>query len=75
LSRDLRRYAKQTNFQIAFGAVLLLLLVGLGLVWYLYGSAAAGLGLLCVIAGLSPVLLILLVLLVFDWIVKNAGRE
>ncbi len=75
MSRDLRRFARQTNLQIAFGAVLILLIVGVGLVWYFYGGAAAGAGLLCVLAGLSPVILILLVLLALDWILKGAGRE
>ncbi|OGO21297.1 MAG: hypothetical protein A2Y54_04400 [Chloroflexi bacterium RBG_16_51_16] len=75
MSRDLRRFARQTNLQIALGAVLILLIVGIGLVWYFYGGAAAGAGLLCVIAGLSPVVLILLVLLALDWILKGAGRE
>ncbi len=75
MSRDLRRFARQTNLQIAIGAVLILLVVGVGLVWYFYGGAAAGAGLLCVLAGLSPVILILLVLLALDWILKGAGRE
>jgi len=75
MNRDLRRFARQTNLQIALGAVLILLIVGIGLVWYFYGGAAAGAGLLCVIAGLSPVVLILLVLLALDWILKGAGRE
>jgi len=75
MSRDLRRFARQTNLQIALGAILILLIVGIGLVWYFYGGAAAGAGLLCVIAGLSPVVLILLVLLALDWILKGAGRE
>jgi len=75
LSRDLRRFARQTNLQIGLGAVILLLIVGLGLVWYFYGDTAAGFGLLCVLAGLSPVVLILLLLLVLDWILKSAGRE
>ena len=75
MSRDLRRFARQTNLQIALGAVLILLIVGIGLVWYFYGGAAAGAGFLCLIAGLAPVVLILLVLLALDWILKGAGRE
>ena len=75
MSRDLRRFARQTNLQIALGAILILLIVGIGLVWYFYGGVAAGAGLLCVIVGLSPVVLILLVLLALDWILKGAGRE
>ena len=74
MSRDLRRFARQTNLQIFFGAVLILLIVGIGLVWYFYGVAAAGTGFLCVLAGLSPIVLILLVLFILDWILKSAGR-
>jgi hypothetical protein len=57
---------------LAVGAFLLLFVVGLGLIWAVYGQGAAGMGLLCLLAGLAPVILIAAVFLVIDWIVKSA---
>ena len=75
MSRDLRKYARDTNLRLIVGAILLLLIVGLGLTWYFYGVSAAGLGFICVLAGLTPVVLILFVFLAADWIMKRAGRK
>ena len=44
--RDLRRYANQTNFRLIVGGLLLLFIVGDGLIYIIYGSAAAISGLL-----------------------------
>ncbi len=74
-NRDLRKYAQQTNFRLAAGAVLLLFIVGGGLIYSLYGPGAALTGLLCLAAGLAPILLIAAVLWLMDWIVKRANRE
>jgi len=75
MSRDLRNYGKQTNVRLIVGAVVLLAVVGLGLIWLIYGDAAAAAGLFCMLAGLSPVVLILLVFVAIDWIMKSAGRK
>lgn len=75
MSRDLRRYARDTNVRLIVGAFLLLLVVGLGLTWYFYGGGAAALGFICVLAGLTPVVLILFVFFAADWVVKRAGRK
>jgi hypothetical protein len=75
MKRNLRDYSKQTNRQLVIGALLILFLVGGGLIWYFYGGAGAGLGVVCLIAGLSPVVLILGIFLVMDWILKRAGRK
>jgi TM2 domain-containing membrane protein YozV len=75
MSRDLRDYARKTNVRLVVGAVLLLFVVGLGLVYLVYGKAAAGFGFLCLLAGLTPVALILLVLGFIDWVMKRAGRD
>lgn len=72
MSRDLRKYSKQTNIRLAIGAFLLLFVVGLGLIWAIYGQNAAGMGLLCLLAGMAPVILIAVVFLVMDWILKSA---
>jgi len=75
MKRDLRDYAKQTDRRLIFGALFLLFVVGGGLIWYFYGGAGAGLGVVCLLAGLSPVVLILGIFLVMDWILKRAGHK
>jgi hypothetical protein len=72
MKRDLREYAKQTNIQLTLGAFVLLFIVGLGLIYWIYGPGAAGLGLLCLLGGLVPIAIILFVLFGIDWIVKRA---
>jgi hypothetical protein len=72
VKRDLRAFAKQTNVRLAVGAILTLLIVGGGLIWLIYGPGAASFGLICVLAGLTPVLLIVLVFWVIDRILQNA---
>ena len=75
MSRDLRKYAKDTNVRIGVGAVLLLFIVGVGLIWAIYGFGAAVSGMLCILAGLIPVGLIFLVFFGLDWIVKRANTD
>jgi len=75
MTRDLRKYAKQTNVRLGVGAFLLLLIVGTGLIYYIYGPGAAVGGLLCLGAALVPILLILLSLAFLDWIQKRADRS
>lgn len=73
--RDLREYAKQTNVRLAVGSFFLLFVVGVGLIWLIYGRSAAMMGLLCLLAALIPVVLILLIFLIMDWILKRARPE
>ncbi|MBN8580658.1 MAG: hypothetical protein J0L96_08295 [Anaerolineae bacterium] len=75
MSRDLRKYARDTNVRIGVGAVLLLFIVGVGLIWAIYGFGAAVSGMLCILAGLIPVGLIFLVFFGLDWIVKRANTD
>ncbi|HEX9029029.1 MAG TPA: hypothetical protein VF823_07635 [Anaerolineales bacterium] len=75
MSRDLRRYARQTNVRLGIGGVALLFIVGLGLIAWIYGPRAALLGFVCLLAGLSPLVLIWLALAVLDWIVKRADPD
>jgi len=70
--KDLREYAKQTNVRLALGAFILLFVVGVGLIWLIYGEGAAGLGLACLLAAVFPVILILFVFLGIEWILKHA---
>jgi uncharacterized SAM-binding protein YcdF (DUF218 family) len=74
MTRDLRSYAKQTNVRLALGAAVLLLIVGVGLIWWIYGPGAAAMGLLCLLGAALPIGLILLSLQILDWIQKRADR-
>jgi hypothetical protein len=62
MSRDLRKYARQTNFRLALGGILVLFVVGGGLIWVIYGRDAAILGFICLAAGLAPIGLVWLAL-------------
>ncbi len=73
--RDLRKYSKDTNVRLAVGAFLLLFVVGIGLIWAFYGQAAAGMGLLCLLAALLPIILILAIFLAMEWFVKRARSK
>lgn len=71
MSRDLRKYAHQTNVRLLIGMFLLLFGVGLGLIYAFYGTGGLVTGLLCMLGGLSPVVLIMLVLWGMEWLVKK----
>ena len=75
MSRDLREYAKKTNVQLAVGAILLLFIVGIGLIYLIYGKGAALMGFTCLLAGLAPILLIILLMLLLNWVVKLANKD
>lgn len=75
MTRDLRKYTRQTNVRLAVGGLLLIFIVGDGLIFLIYGGGAAVIGLLCLLAGLFPVLIIILVMIVLDWIAKRANRD
>lgn len=75
MSRNLRDYARKTNVRLAVGAFFLLFVVGVGLIYLIYGKEAALLGFFCLLAAMFPIVLILLFLFITDWIVKRAGRE
>jgi hypothetical protein len=71
MGRDLRHYARQTNLRLIIGFMLLLFIVGDGLIYIFYGRNAALMGLLCLLAGLSPLVLILLTLWLIDWVTRS----
>lgn len=75
MTRDLRKYTRQTNFRLAVGAVLVLFIIGDGLIYFIYGRGAAVLGFFCLLFGLAPVVLIWLALALIDWVVKRANQE
>jgi energy-converting hydrogenase Eha subunit E len=75
VSRDLRAYARSTNVRLGVGAFFLLFVIGIGLIYLIYGREAALLGFFCLLAAMVPILLILLFLFITDWIVKRVGRD
>lgn len=75
MSQDLRKYARQTNLQLVIGSLLLLFIVGDGLIYLIYGKGAALMGLTCLLLGTAPILLIVLLMLLLNWVVKLANRD
>jgi TM2 domain-containing membrane protein YozV len=75
MTRDLRHYARQTNVRILAGFVLLLFIVGDGLIYLFFGRGAALMGLICLLGGLFPILLILAALWVIDWVAKKNNQD
>jgi hypothetical protein len=72
--RDLRRYARTTQARLILGGVLILLVVGNGLIRWVYGASALRMSLLCTFAGLAPVFLIILWLWLMERIVERNRR-
>ncbi|MCL4352105.1 MAG: hypothetical protein M1318_05600 [Firmicutes bacterium] len=75
MTRDLRKYIRQTNLRLVIGGLVLLFIVGDGLIYLFYGPRAAVMGLLCLLAGMTPVVLVVLIMLLLDWIAKRANRD
>ena len=75
MAKDLRRYAKQTNTRLIVGGILILFLLGDGLIYVFYGGGAAMMGLVCLSAGLLPLLLIWLALAMLDWFSRKANSD
>lgn len=75
MKRDLRAYTRQTRFRLILGALVLVFVVGEGLIYIIYGPQAAVSGLLCMGAGLIPVIMIVVILQILDWVVKKANPE
>jgi hypothetical protein len=73
--RDLRAYARGTQLRLIFGGLLIVVVVGNGLIWLIYGDGAVRMAMICTAIGLAPGLLIIGSLLVMEWIVKRASDE
>ncbi len=68
---DLRHYMRQTQVRLILGGILLLFLVGDGLIYLIYGARAAFMGLLCIGAGLVPIVAIVGILWFMEEVVKR----
>lgn len=75
VSRDLRKYATQTNKRLILGGIGLLYLVGGGLIYSIFGREAAITGVICLTAGISPLGLAWLALNLVGWIAKRADPD
>ena len=69
--RDLRAYARTTQFRLLLGALFIIIVVGNGLILLIYGSEAGRSALLCTGIGLLPAVLIVGSLWVMGWIVRR----
>ena len=75
MDRDLRKYSRQTIIRLLIGGLLLVIVIGTGLIYLIYGGGAAISGLICFGLGLIPLSIILLFFLLLDWIVKRYREE
>ena len=75
MGRDLRNYARQTNIRLIIGFLLVLFIIGDGLIYLFYGQGAAIMGVICLLAAITPVILIVLALWVIDWIVRRSNPD
>ena len=71
MPNDLREYAKQTNVRLVIWFLVILFVIGLGLIWAIYGASSALLGFICLIGFSLPIGLIAIFLFGLDKIVKN----
>lgn len=74
MKRDLRKFARQTNIRLFIGFFFLVLLIGDGLIYLIYGKYAALSGIICIVGGFFPILLIWLVMNFIEWITKKANE-
>lgn len=72
---DLRKYRRQTTIRLVVGGLLLLFTVGIGLIYLIYGQAAAISGVICMGMGLIPLAAIFLFFVLIDWILHRYRDE
>lgn len=69
--QDLRQYASTTTFWLVIGGIATLFVIGLPLIYVIYGPNAALLGLICLLAGMLPIAFVVAFLWLLDWISKR----
>lgn len=72
---DLNKHLRQTKFRSIIGFGLILLFVGEGLIYAIYGKNAAVAGLICIGAGVVPVVIIYGMLALMEMVVKRSNRQ
>jgi hypothetical protein len=73
--RDLRKYQRQTTIRLIIGGFVLLFGVGTGLIYWIYGPAAALSGLVCLGLGMVPLAAIFLFFFVIEWVLRRYKNE
>ncbi len=71
MSRDMRKFARESSVRAMIYFILILFVVGDGLIWVFYGWQNAISGALCMLAGLIPIGLVFLILQGIDFLVKR----
>ena len=72
---DPKKHRRQTMNRLIIGGIGILLIIGIGLILYFYGPGAAGVGTLCLLGGLFPILVVVVVLALIQWIVNKNRIE
>ena len=72
---DLRKYSKNTTTRLVLGVILIILILGTGLISLIYGPAAAGLGLTCLLGAGVPIALIFIFLTILEAVVRKNRVE
>jgi hypothetical protein len=75
MSRDLRKFQRQTTIRLVAAALGLLFIVGGILIFLIYGQTAALTSVVCMAALMIPVGMILVFFWVMDWIVKKSKEK
>jgi hypothetical protein len=65
---DLRRHRERTDRNLLLGFFALLFVVGGGLIWLIYGTGAAALGIGCMAIGAVLAGLVLFIMLALGWV-------
>jgi len=73
--RDMRAYARGTQFRLIAGGLFLALVVATLLIHWIYGPDAGRSALICTILALLPLGLIWGLLALAGWIARRAGSE
>ena len=67
----MRGYSRQTQTRLVVGYLALVFVVGDGLIYLFMGRDAAVMGLVCLVLGLAPAVLVWLLLGLLGWLVKK----
>jgi TM2 domain-containing membrane protein YozV len=75
MTRDLRKYSRQTQNRLILGFLALVFFLGDGLIYLFWGREAALMGLICLLLGLTPAVLVWGFLILLDWLVRKEQEK
>jgi len=73
--RDLGNYQRQTIMRLIIGGIVILFVVGNGLIYLIYGPAAAISGMVCMGLGMIPLAAIFIFFLIIEWVLRRYKNE